>query len=103
MSLSRNHSGAVGRSNAQMSRLLWVLLAVGALLAGAYGCEEPGPLEKAGKQADQAAEEAREAITVEDDRVDDVIDDLRDAKDEAVQAVRETVDDIKKKVTKKDS
>lgn len=67
-----------------------------ALLSGAIlltwtlsGCEEKGPMEKAGEKADEAMEQAREKIEEGGDK-------LKEAMEEAGDKVEEATDNLKK-------
>lgn len=61
---------------------LGALIAVAAAAAPACECRDKGAFEKMGEEIDQAGEEAREAVTGEDDRLDDVLDEARDVGEE---------------------
>ena len=46
----------------KISRNVIAAMVVGLLMAGAYGCKKEGPMEKAGKEIDQAAEKSGQQI-----------------------------------------
>jgi hyperosmotically inducible protein len=70
-----------------MQRIL-VALSAAILLAGAAGCREEGPAERAGRQIDEAVEGARESTEDTLEKVDRKV-------DEAVEKTREAAEDLK--------
>ena len=62
-----------------------LVLAMGGLL---IGCEEQGPLERAGEEIDEAFEDARHGGETLGNQIDDAIDDARDELNEAGQRLR---------------
>jgi hypothetical protein len=58
-----------------MRKSTLLLLGFGVLAA----CDDPGPLEQAGEEVDEAIEDARNSGETLDNRVDDAADELREA------------------------
>lgn len=62
-------------------RMRKLLMVVGLVFAGALaltGCREPGPAEEAGREIDEAVEDARDAMDELGDETEDALDELED-------------------------
>jgi hypothetical protein len=68
-------------------------LMVMGMLLGLAGCEKEGPAERAGKQIDETAEQAKESMQNAEKDVKEAAGDVADAAKEAEQEVK---DDMKK-------
>jgi hypothetical protein len=53
------------------------------MLLPLWACEKPGPLERAGEEVDEAAEDIRNGGETRENKVDDAVDDLRDGVNDA--------------------
>lgn len=65
--------------------------ALAILLAGAFalwGCEDQGPLERAGEEVDEAVEDVRAGGETMGNRLDDAVDEVRQAGEDAVDEVQ---------------
>lgn len=63
-----------------------IVLILGALFI--MGCEEQGPLERAGEEADEAIEDVRSGGETLGNQLDDAADDIRDEADDIADELR---------------
>jgi predicted small lipoprotein YifL len=57
-------------------------------LGGLSACEQDGPLERAGEEIDEAAEDIRTDGQTIGNRLDDAVDDVRDGAEDAADELR---------------
>jgi hypothetical protein len=58
---------------AKISRNIIAALVLGFLMAGVYGCKKEGPMERAGKEMDKAAEKTGDKIKQVGDKIKDSV------------------------------
>jgi hypothetical protein len=64
-----------------MQKLTLLLLGLGALAA----CDDPGPLERAGEEVDEAVEDIGEGGETLGNRLDDAVDEVREGTEDAAE------------------
>jgi hypothetical protein len=57
----------------KLSRNIIAVLALGLLIAGVTGCKKEGPMERAGKEMDKAAEKTGDKIEQAGDKIKDAV------------------------------
>ncbi len=65
-----------------------VIVAMLAASLTLVGCDEPGPLERAGEEMDEAVEDARNGGETFGNQVDDAIDEMRDDISDATEEAK---------------
>jgi predicted small lipoprotein YifL len=68
-----------------MKLLTLLLLCLGTLAA----CDDPGPLEQAGEEVDEAVEDVRNDGETLGNRLDDAVDDVREGVEDAADEVND--------------
>lgn len=66
------------------------------LMIGAAGCRDEGPAERAGRQIDEAVEEAREETKGTLERLGHQVDEVVEETQEAAEEVEESVDEARR-------
>jgi hypothetical protein len=67
------------------------------LLMGAWvlvACDDQGPLERAGEEADEALEDFRAGGETPENQIDDAVDELRQRAEEASEEIEEAAEDL---------
>lgn len=55
------------------------------------GCDQPGPLEQAGEEVDEAVEDARHGGETFGNQIDDAVDEMRDGIDDAADEAKKAL------------